>query len=294
MSAAIGLAASHHRYRGWCTPCTARGRCTVERHSLQSNKTSKQKKFPPFRGKPAEGASPQRLHVTRVKHNAADTAELPAVREDLRSHGDNLVLQLFAKRRAARDRVYHPPTRTTAPTVPTQTAAHNPLTTPRPCTAADGTVSVWDARSVSIVQRLVGHGGGVSWVSWTNNSCYIASASDDKTVRVWSVKTVFVLLSASGSDYLPPLPFCHLFSFSRCGPANTFFLLADKVRFRVVKARLKLFWKCPDLAAFLSWRTCHPTSLLFADVLQYDAHRFSDGSPHDPLSLTLNSHRENA
>lgn len=40
------------------------------------------------------------------------------------------------------------------------------------------------------MRTFEGHTLGISDVAWSGDSDYIASASDDKTIRIWSLETV--------------------------------------------------------------------------------------------------------
>ena len=56
--------------------------------------------------------------------------------------------------------------------------------------AADKEIKIWDVFSGNILRTMVGHTEGLSDVAWSSNSEIIASASDDKTIRIWSVANV--------------------------------------------------------------------------------------------------------
>jgi COMPASS component SWD3 len=56
--------------------------------------------------------------------------------------------------------------------------------------AADRTVKVWHTSSGALVRDFVGHSQGVSDVAWSDQSEFIASASDDGTVRLWDLEEV--------------------------------------------------------------------------------------------------------
>lgn len=56
--------------------------------------------------------------------------------------------------------------------------------------AADKSIKVWNVADGNIMHTLHGHTEGLSDVAWSPNSDMLASASDDKTVRLWDVSTV--------------------------------------------------------------------------------------------------------
>lgn len=56
--------------------------------------------------------------------------------------------------------------------------------------AADKLVKVWSVLTGQILKTLEGHTEGLSDVAWSGDSALLASASDDKTVKVWNVDTV--------------------------------------------------------------------------------------------------------
>ena len=42
---------------------------------------------------------------------------------------------------------------------------------------------------VKKVQQCLGHTDSINSVSWSHDSAHLATASDDKTVRIWDAKT---------------------------------------------------------------------------------------------------------
>jgi len=67
--------------------------------------------------------------------------------------------------------------------------------------AADKLIKIWDTYTGDIIKTLHGHSGGISDVAWSSEGDFLASASDDKTVRIWDVNLVR-FLSSSLSVYL--------------------------------------------------------------------------------------------
>lgn len=51
-------------------------------------------------------------------------------------------------------------------------------------------IKIWDAYTGAILRTLEGHTEGISDVAWSSDGLYVASASDDKSVRLWSLEAV--------------------------------------------------------------------------------------------------------
>jgi len=51
-------------------------------------------------------------------------------------------------------------------------------------------VKIWSPHTGELVRNLNGHTKGLSDIAWSNDSVYLASASDDTTIRVWEIDTV--------------------------------------------------------------------------------------------------------
>lgn len=56
--------------------------------------------------------------------------------------------------------------------------------------AADCTIKIWDAKTGVLVYNLEGHLAGISTITWNPDSTVLASGSDDKSIRLWDIKTV--------------------------------------------------------------------------------------------------------
>lgn len=54
--------------------------------------------------------------------------------------------------------------------------------------AADKTVKLWDTETGEILKTLEGHTEGISDIAWSPDGEFLASASDDKTIRLWSLE----------------------------------------------------------------------------------------------------------
>lgn len=61
--------------------------------------------------------------------------------------------------------------------------------------ANDKVVKIWSPFTGELIRNLNGHTKGLSDISWSADSVYLASASDDHTVRIWDVESVSALCS---------------------------------------------------------------------------------------------------
>lgn len=62
--------------------------------------------------------------------------------------------------------------------------------------AADNTVKIWHALDGKYHMTLEGHSEGISDVAWSYDSQWLCTASDDTTIRVWSLDSVGCVLSS--------------------------------------------------------------------------------------------------
>jgi len=56
--------------------------------------------------------------------------------------------------------------------------------------ASDKFIKLWDAYTGEIMRTLEGHTEGISDIAWSSDSNCLASASDDKTIRIWKPSDV--------------------------------------------------------------------------------------------------------
>jgi len=56
--------------------------------------------------------------------------------------------------------------------------------------ASDKTIKIWETDTGRFVHTFQGHAEGISDVSWSIDGDYLASASDDKTIIIWSLEDV--------------------------------------------------------------------------------------------------------
>ena len=56
--------------------------------------------------------------------------------------------------------------------------------------AGDKLVKIWSPHTGQLVRNLTGHSKGLSDIAWSSDSVFLASASDDATIRIWTVDTV--------------------------------------------------------------------------------------------------------
>lgn len=75
-------------------------------------------------------------------------------------------------------------------THPSFHVCHNLFQCYRHFTAADKVVKIWNPSTGELVRNLSGHTQGLSDVAWSSDSVYLASASDDTTIRIWDVDSV--------------------------------------------------------------------------------------------------------
>lgn len=62
-------------------------------------------------------------------------------------------------------------------------------------------MKLWDAYTGEIVRTFEGHQEGVSDIAWSNEGDYLASASDDKTIIIWSLELVCLVYFHSSCTF---------------------------------------------------------------------------------------------
>lgn len=55
---------------------------------------------------------------------------------------------------------------------------------------AENMVKIWSPFTGELIRNLTGHTEGLSDIAWSSDSVYLASASDDTTIRIWEVDAV--------------------------------------------------------------------------------------------------------
>ena len=55
---------------------------------------------------------------------------------------------------------------------------------------AENVVKIWSPETGEFLRNLTGHTQGLSDIAWSSDSVYLASASDDTTIRIWNVQMV--------------------------------------------------------------------------------------------------------
>src|SRR5438477_1476742 len=58
---------------------------------------------------------------------------------------------------------------------------------------ADTVVMIWSPFTGRLLRSLNGHTKGLSDIAWSFDSVFLASASDDTTIRIWDIDSVCLL-----------------------------------------------------------------------------------------------------
>ena len=61
-------------------------------------------------------------------------------------------------------------------------------------------MKIWSPHTGQLVRNLTGHSKGLSDIAWSSDSVFLASASDDTTIRIWTVDTVRLVFSLCTPD----------------------------------------------------------------------------------------------
>ena len=63
---------------------------------------------------------------------------------------------------------------------------------------------IWDATNGAHVRTLEGHTEGVNDIAWSSDPMYLASGSDDYSVRIWNIQRVRIFHSCPIGRFLTP------------------------------------------------------------------------------------------
>ena len=69
-----------------------------------------------------------------------------------------------------------------------------------PSQAADNVAKIWSPFSGELIRNLNGHTKGLSDIAWSPDSLYLATASDDHTIRIWGVDSVRTVLEIDNAS----------------------------------------------------------------------------------------------
>jgi len=61
-----------------------------------------------------------------------------------------------------------------------------------PFIGAEKVVKIWNPENGEFIRDLSGHTQGLSDIAWSSDSAFLASASDDTTIRIWNVELVCI------------------------------------------------------------------------------------------------------
>jgi COMPASS component SWD3 len=67
-------------------------------------------------------------------------------------------------------------------------------------------IKIWSSTTGQIIRTLEGHSQGLSDVAWAGDSKHLASASDDKTIRIWNVELVRPVIFLFSHRHLLTMP----------------------------------------------------------------------------------------
>ena len=120
--------------------------------------------------------------------------------------------------------------------------------------AADKVVKIWDVDHGELIRTLEGHSEGISDVAWSHDGEFLASASDDKTIYIWSIEEVCVLQKKLW-EYTKSLAFSLLWPKSS-GVTQTLCFASTLVRHRIfwyqeVLTKLCVFGTSHEVTRFL-------------------------------------------
>ncbi|CAH1785665.1 unnamed protein product, partial [Owenia fusiformis] len=92
----------------------------------------------------------------------------------------------------------------------------------------DKSIRLWNPRNLKVLHLLTGHEGWIKAVSFSTDSSYVASASDDETVKVWCcLKGVLLKTLESRSEVIHQCGFTPGGALVASGAANVTLALVD-------------------------------------------------------------------